>query len=48
MGSLEVSKGKKKGKKPNLNACSRSNNWDELEFIPNGTSAVMGAGSLRP
>ncbi len=33
---------KKKG--PNLNACSRSNNWDEV----NGISGVMGAGSLRP
>jgi len=49
MASLEVSEGKKEKKKwPNLNACRRSNNWDELEFIPIGTGAVMGAGSLRP
>jgi len=47
MGGLEVKEGKKK-KKPNLNACSKSNNWDELEFIPNRTNAIMGAGSLRP
>jgi hypothetical protein len=42
MGSLEVSEGKTKNS-PNLNAYNRSNNWDELEFIPNGTNAVMGA-----
>jgi len=50
MGSLEISEEKEKEKKnkwPNLNACRRSNNWDELEFIPNGTGAVMGAGSLQ-
>jgi len=33
---------------PNLNSCRRTNNWDEVEFIPNGTGAVMGARSLRP
>ncbi len=33
MGSLEVSEGKKI-KWPNLNACSISNNQDELELIP--------------
>jgi hypothetical protein len=48
MGSLEVSEGIFKKKRPNLDACSKSNNWDELEFIPNGTDAVMGVGSLRP
>jgi hypothetical protein len=39
-----------RGKKsePNLNACNRSNNWNELEFILNRTGAVMGAGSLQP
>ncbi len=47
MGNLEISEGKKKNW-PNLNACRRSNNWDELKFIPNGTGAVMGARSFRP
>jgi hypothetical protein len=32
----------------NLNACKRSYNWDELEFIPNETGVVMGVGSLQP
>jgi hypothetical protein len=31
---------------PTSMANSRSNNWDELEFIPNRTGAVMGAGLL--
>ncbi len=38
----------KKNNWPKLNACSRSNNWDELEFIANKTGAVMGVGSFRP
>jgi hypothetical protein len=42
MGSLEVNEGKKKW--PNLNACRKSNNWDEPKFIPNETSALMGLG----
>ncbi len=42
MGSLEVSDREKKW--PNLNACSKSNNWDEFEFIPNETSVIMGQG----
>jgi hypothetical protein len=43
-----ISEGKKRKKGPNLNECKRFNNWDELEFIPNGIGAVMGAGSLGP
>jgi len=34
-------------KRPNLNACSKSNNWDGLEFIPNEIGAIMGVGSLQ-
>jgi hypothetical protein len=35
-------------KLPNLNACSISNNWDELEFIPNGIGQSWGLGHSDP
>jgi len=38
----------KETKKPNLNAYNMSNNLDRLNFIQNGTNALMEVGSLRP
>jgi hypothetical protein len=44
MGSLEVSEGGKKKGDPTSMPAADSKIWDELEFIPNGTGAVMGVG----
>ncbi len=30
-----------------MSGCTRFGNWDENEFFPNGTGAIMGAWSFK-